>query len=67
MINQWAKVKTVLLVFMNKVVLHVVLLLILINALESESFACASFVSVSLVVDVDNTYWSSLNVSSDGE
>ena len=67
MIDKWAKVKTVIDILVDEVLLHAITLLILVDALESESLASTSFVGVSFVVDIHNAYWSSINVSGDCE
>ena len=52
MIDKWAKVKTVIDILVDEVLLHAITLLILVDALESESLTSTSFVGVSFMVDI---------------
>ena len=52
---------------MNKVLLHTVIFLILVDASESECFAGTCFIRIPLVVDVHNSNWSSRDVPSNSK
>ena len=63
MINEWAEIKTITLILTNQFLGHYIIFLILVDASESEGSASSSFIRVSLEETVDNTTWSSFNIS----
>lgn len=65
MVDQRAKISAIILL-LNEVLSQVVVIRVLINASKSESLASSSRVSLPFEKDVDNTNWSSFDVSSNG-
>jgi len=65
MVDQRAKISAIILL-LNEVLSQVVVIRVLVNASKSESLASSSRVSTPFEKDVDNTNWSSFDVSSNG-